>query len=225
MQPTASAAAASRDLFRRLALASRRQGADKFGMSSSRASRPGLVRLPPLCRKPETRRIIFGLMMAMLLAALDQTIVATAMPTIGRDLGDIEHLPWVVTAYLLAATSATPLYGKLSDIHGRRPMLLLSISTFLVGSILCGSRPHHAGADPRALRPGDRRRWPARAVADDRRRHPQPARARLLPGLFRHRLHHRQPGRSGARRLFRRAPALVHDLLDQPAARRRRVSS
>ncbi len=91
--------------------------------------------------KAETRRIIFGLMMAMLLAALDQTIVATAMPTIGRDLGDVEHLPWVVTAYLLAATSATPLYGKLSDIHGRRPMLLVSISAFLVGSVLCGLAP------------------------------------------------------------------------------------
>lgn len=91
--------------------------------------------------KPEIRRIIFGLMMSMLLAALDQTIVATAMPTIGRDLGDVAHLPWVVTAYLLAATSATPLYGKLSDIHGRRPMLLVSISTFLVGSILCALAP------------------------------------------------------------------------------------
>ncbi len=91
--------------------------------------------------KAETRRIIFGLMMAMLLGALDQTIVATAMPTIGRDLGDVDHLPWIVTAYLLAATSATPLYGKLSDIHGRRPMLLVSISTFLVGSVLCALAP------------------------------------------------------------------------------------
>ena len=80
-------------------------------------------------------------MMAMLLAALDQTIVATALPTIGRDLGDIDHLPWVVTAYLLAATSAVPIYGKLSDIHGRRIMLLVSISTFLVGSIFCALAP------------------------------------------------------------------------------------
>ena len=89
----------------------------------------------------EIRRIIFGLMMAMLLAALDQTIVATALPTIGRDLGDTVHLPWVVTAYLLAATSAVPIYGKLSDIHGRRIMLLVSISTFLVGSIFCALAP------------------------------------------------------------------------------------
>lgn len=94
----------------------------------------------PLSRA-EIRRIVFGLMMAMLLAALDQTIVATALPTIGRDLGDIDHLPWVVTAYLLAATSAVPIYGKLSDIHGRRIMLLVSISTFLVGSIFCALAP------------------------------------------------------------------------------------
>lgn len=94
----------------------------------------------PLSRA-EIRRIIFGLMMAMLLAALDQTIVATALPTIGRDLGDIDHLPWVVTAYLLAATSAVPIYGKLSDIHGRRIMLLVSISTFLVGSVFCALAP------------------------------------------------------------------------------------
>ncbi|WP_158811126.1 MDR family MFS transporter [Beijerinckia sp. L45] len=103
---------------------------------------PVTGRPAPALSKAEIRRIIFGLMMSMLLAALDQTIVATAMPTIGRDLGDVAHLPWVVTAYLLAATSATPLYGKLSDIHGRRPMLLVSISTFLVGSILCALAPN-----------------------------------------------------------------------------------
>ena len=91
--------------------------------------------------KPEIRRIIFGLMIVMMLGALDQTIVATAMPTIGRDLADTEHLPWVVTAYLLAATSATPLYGKLSDIHGRRPMFLISIAVFLFGSVLCALAP------------------------------------------------------------------------------------
>jgi len=85
--------------------------------------------------------IIAGLMMAMLLAALDQTIVATAMPTIGRELGDVEHLPWIVSGYLLAATAATPLYGKLADIHGRRIMLMISISIFLVGSVFCALAP------------------------------------------------------------------------------------
>lgn len=92
--------------------------------------------------QPEVKSIIIGVMLAMFLAALDQTIVATAMPTIGRELGDIEHLPWVVTAYLLAATAVTPLYGKASDIYGRRPTLLVSISVFMIGSIACALAPN-----------------------------------------------------------------------------------
>ena len=83
------------------------------------------------------RSIVIGIMLAMFLAALDQTIVATAMPTIGRELRDLEHLPWVASAYLLSATAVTPLYGKLSDIHGRRSILLLGIGIFIVGSIAC----------------------------------------------------------------------------------------
>jgi EmrB/QacA subfamily drug resistance transporter len=87
------------------------------------------------------RRIIIGVMLAMLLAAIDQTIVATALPTIGRELGDLEHLPWVVTAYLLSGTASTPLYGKLSDIYGRRLTLLTAIILFMAGSILCALAP------------------------------------------------------------------------------------
>jgi len=86
----------------------------------------------------DIQRIIIGLMMVMLLAALDQTIVSTAMPTIGRELNDIQHLPWIVTAYLLSSTVVTPLYGKLADIIGRRTTLLMAIVVFLVGSALCG---------------------------------------------------------------------------------------
>lgn len=104
--------------------------------SSSHAASAGA----PLSRR-DLRRIIFGLMMAMLLGALDQTIVATALPTIGRDLGDAAHLPWVVTAYLLSATSAVPIYGSLADIHGRRIMMLISIAIFVVGSALCALAP------------------------------------------------------------------------------------
>src|SRR5436305_12897577 len=89
----------------------------------------------------EILSIILGLLLAMLLAALDQTIVATAMTTIEQDLHDIEHLPWIVTAYLLPSTAVTPLYGKLSDIHGRRPVLLAAISTFIAGSIACALAP------------------------------------------------------------------------------------
>ena len=87
------------------------------------------------------RTIVVGIMLAMFLGALDQTIVATALPTIGRALDDVEHLPWVVTAYLLSSTAVTPLYGKLSDIHGRRVMMLVSIGVFLVGSIACALAP------------------------------------------------------------------------------------
>jgi len=79
-----------------------------------------------------------GLMTGMLLAALDQTIVGTALPTIVGDLGGLDHYSWVVTAYLLASTASTPLYGKISDLYGRRPVLLFAISTFLVGSLLAG---------------------------------------------------------------------------------------
>jgi EmrB/QacA subfamily drug resistance transporter len=89
----------------------------------------------------EVRAIILGLLAAMLLAALDQTIVATAIPTMGREMGDLGHMPWIVTGYLLAATVVTPLYGKLSDIHGRRKMLQIAISTFVVGSVACALSP------------------------------------------------------------------------------------
>jgi EmrB/QacA subfamily drug resistance transporter len=80
-----------------------------------------------------------GLMTGMLLAALDQTIVGTALPTIVGELKGINHYSWVVTAYLLASTASTPLYGKISDLYGRRPVLLFAILTFMVGSLLAGA--------------------------------------------------------------------------------------
>src|SRR5215218_9733725 len=92
---------------------------------------------PPILEHATIRSIVIGIMLAMFLAALDQTIVATALPTIGRELDDIAHLPWVVTAYLLSATAVTPLYGKLSDIHGRRKILLIGIGMFILGSAAC----------------------------------------------------------------------------------------
>jgi EmrB/QacA subfamily drug resistance transporter len=85
--------------------------------------------------------IIAGILLAMLLSALDQTIVVTAMPTIGRELGDTASLPWVITAYLLASTAVTPLYGKVSDIIGRRISLLFAISVFVIGSVACAIAP------------------------------------------------------------------------------------
>jgi EmrB/QacA subfamily drug resistance transporter len=81
---------------------------------------------------------IGALLLGMLLAALDQTIVSTALPTIVSDLGGMEHLSWVVTAYLLASTAATPLWGKLGDQYGRKRLFQTAIVIFLVGSALCG---------------------------------------------------------------------------------------
>ncbi|MGW0764605.1 MDR family MFS transporter [Streptomyces sp. NPDC002676] len=82
---------------------------------------------------------IGALMLGLLLAALDQTIVSTALPTIVSDLGGLEHLSWVVTAYLLASTAATPLWGKLGDQYGRKRLFQTAIVIFLVGSALCGA--------------------------------------------------------------------------------------
>jgi EmrB/QacA subfamily drug resistance transporter len=85
--------------------------------------------------------VIAGITLAMFLSALEQTIVAPALPAIGKSLADLDNLPWVVTAYLLAATAATPLFGKLTDIHGRRAIMLLAIGIFIVGSIACALAP------------------------------------------------------------------------------------
>ncbi len=82
--------------------------------------------------------ILGGVILAMLLSSLDQTIVSTAMPTIVEELHGIEHISWVFTAYMLGSTVTVPIYGKLSDIFGRRNLYLIGIGIFLVGSILCG---------------------------------------------------------------------------------------
>ena len=99
-----------------------------------------------LARKPPGYRLTIGrvlaiygaIMLALLLAALDQTIVATALPRIVTDLGGLTSYSWVITAYVLAMTVTVPLYGKLGDIHGRRLLYIVAISIFLVGSVLCG---------------------------------------------------------------------------------------
>jgi EmrB/QacA subfamily drug resistance transporter len=82
--------------------------------------------------------IIGALMSAMLLAALDQTIVSTALPRIAQELNGLNHISWVATSYLLTSAVVTPLYGKISDLFGRKKIFLVAISIFLIGSILCG---------------------------------------------------------------------------------------
>jgi MFS family permease len=90
----------------------------------------------PLDRRP-ILLTFSGLLLAMLLGSLDQTIVATALPTVVGDLGGLNHLAWVVTAYVLAATAATPLWGKIGDLYGRKTIFLITIAIFLAGSALC----------------------------------------------------------------------------------------
>src|SRR5947207_1682476 len=102
---------------------------------------------PPIAPKApltqsEVRTILMSLMLTMFLAALDQTIVATALPTIGRQFQDVSNLSWVITAYLLASTAMAPVFGTLSDIYGRRAMIILSMSLFVAGSVLCALAPN-----------------------------------------------------------------------------------
>lgn len=99
----------------------------------------GAPAVPGEERSPRTVLVAIGaLLLGLLIAALDQTIVATALPTIVSDLGGLNHLSWVVTAYLLAATAATPLWGKLGDQYGRKKLFQTAIVIFLIGSVLCG---------------------------------------------------------------------------------------
>src|SRR3954451_23120129 len=102
---------------------------------------------PPIApRAPLTARevhtILISLMLTMFLAALDQTIVATALPTIGRQFHDVTSLSWVITAYLPPPAAVAPVFGTLSDIYGRRAMIIAAMSLFIVGSVLCAVAPN-----------------------------------------------------------------------------------
>jgi EmrB/QacA subfamily drug resistance transporter len=96
--------------------------------------------LPPLDHAA-IHTVMAGIVLAMFLSALEQTIVAPALPAIGKSLSDIDNLSWVVTVYLLAATAATPLFGKLTDTHGRRTIMLVAIGIFILGSLVCALAP------------------------------------------------------------------------------------
>lgn len=112
--------------------------------SSRKSSKPANAESHVPLTNADVRNIFYGLMLGMFLSALNQTIVATALPTIGRDFGDFENLSWVIISYLLSSTVVSPLYGKLSDIHGRRAMMLLAIGLFLAGSVVSAAAPNMA---------------------------------------------------------------------------------
>ena len=88
--------------------------------------------------------IVLGVLLPTFMGSLDQTILATALPTIGRDFDDVHNLPWLITAYLLASTAIIPLYGKIADIHGRRFTLRIAILTYMAGSLVCALSPNMA---------------------------------------------------------------------------------
>lgn len=102
---------------------------------------PPVVPHAPLSAS-EIRTIVIALVLNMFLTALDQTIVATALPTIGQEFHDVSNLSWVITAYLLSSTAVAPVYGTLSDIYGRRLMILAATGLFLVGSVCCALAPN-----------------------------------------------------------------------------------
>ena len=90
----------------------------------------------------QTLLIVLGVLLPTFMGSLDQTILATALPTIGRDFDDVHNLPWLITAYLLASTAVIPLYGKIADIHGRRFTLRIAILTYMAGSLVCALAPN-----------------------------------------------------------------------------------
>jgi EmrB/QacA subfamily drug resistance transporter len=102
----------------------------------SRVARPAESPVPPITR--EQRLVTAGLMAALAVAALDVTVVGTAMPTIIGQLGGLGEYAWVFSAYLLTSTTTVPLYARLADIHGRKPVFLFALALFVIGSALCG---------------------------------------------------------------------------------------
>jgi EmrB/QacA subfamily drug resistance transporter len=105
--------------------------------ASAPLAAPPLAGAMPVFSHQQIRQVIFGILLCILLAALDQTVVIPAVPAIAADLHGFDHLSWIVSAYLLTSTAATPIYGKLSDIYGRRALLLPALALFIATSALC----------------------------------------------------------------------------------------
>ena len=119
--------------------------------------------------------VLVGLMAGSFLAALDQTIVATALPRIVGDFGGVDQLAWIASIYLLTSTAAMPIVGKLSDIYGRRLLFQISIVVFMVGSLMAGGVADDGPAHRRPRGAGVRRRGARRPQLRRARRHRRPA--------------------------------------------------
>jgi len=90
----------------------------------------------------DKRLIAISMILPVFLGSVDQSVLASALPTIGRDLGQVHNLPWLITAFLIASTALTPLYGKFADIHGRRAAMLIGISVYMLGSLISAAAPN-----------------------------------------------------------------------------------
>ena len=103
---------------------------------------PAMPGDPQALSHSDKRLIAISMMLPVFLGSVDQSVLASALPTIGRDLGQVHNLPWLVTAFLIASTALTPLYGKFADIHGRRAAMLIGVAIYMVGSLLCAASPN-----------------------------------------------------------------------------------
>src|SRR5580704_17951681 len=112
----------------------RRRGRSGVNVHGRQVSEPGVNRatVESLTHK-DRRLIVISMMLPVFLGSIDQSILATSLPTIGRALGDVHNLPWLITSFLIASTALTPLYGKFADIHGRRAALLIALGVYLAG--------------------------------------------------------------------------------------------
>ena len=149
--------------------------------------------------------ILSGLLLGMFLAALDQSIVGTAIRTIADDLNGLSIQAWVTTAYLITSTITTPIYGKLGDLYGRKKLFLFAITLFIIGSAACSFATSMYMLAALRAAAGARRRWPVHPGARDHRRHRLPARAGQVHRLLHVGLRHLQRPRPGRRRPLRRA--------------------
>ena len=132
------------------------RSASAAGGSQALASEPGLAPVAKPARRTERpaagdpqalshrdkRLIAISMMLPVFLGSVDQSVLASALPTIGRDLGQVHNLPWLVTAFLIASTALTPLYGKFADLHGRRAAMLIGISIYMIGSLISAASPN-----------------------------------------------------------------------------------
>jgi EmrB/QacA subfamily drug resistance transporter len=110
-------------------------------IASAAPAAPTAIRAELLTHR-EKRLIVISMMLPVFLGSVDQSILASALPTIGRNLGDVHSLPWLITAFLIASTALTPLYGKFADIHGRRAAMLIGLSIYMAGSLVSAASPN-----------------------------------------------------------------------------------